>query len=162
MHLFPSILNTRILLVVIEAIGALSPTGAGFKYVSIIKETTLPIGGGFVHVSNRVGSFDNAAIPIGDGFNLQAKAIRFMMLTCEVMNIAAIPTGEGFNLQAKAIRFMIMTSVVMDIAAIPTGEGFNLKAKAFRFVIMAGEISSIVAIPNGEGFNLQAKAIRFI
>ena len=75
-----------------------------------------------MHTSDRVGSVVNAAIPIGDGFNLQAKAIRFMIMTSEDMNIAAIPTGEGFNLQAKAIRFMIMTSVITHTHTLqPTG-----------------------------------------
>ena len=40
MHLFPNILSTRIFLVMIWAIGALSPTGAGFTHINVTKETT--------------------------------------------------------------------------------------------------------------------------
>ena len=72
---------------VIEAIDDLSPTGAGFKTINIIIAATLPTGGGFVHMSSRIGSFDIAAIPTGEGFNLQAIAIRFIILTHEVMRI---------------------------------------------------------------------------
>ncbi len=78
MHLFPAMVSTRILLIMISTIGVLSPIGAGFRDVNNTKETTLPTGGGFVHVSNKVGSVDTAAIPFGDGFNRLAKAIRFI------------------------------------------------------------------------------------